>query len=243
MAASIYVEHSIYMDALLTESPELDLWRAIPILDTSYNNGYELCSKVYNDEIQQGKTPKIVHLFRHPFDQAISIFHNKSALKEVSESGGYFDALGEWRELNFKKLFRDVYLPLWVKMYLPYSVASRRDPNRVIVISFEELMKNPEQCFILMLAHANITLTRSQREVLAEAVRRTDRSEIQKIEDLHQTSFLDIVHPSAKLKKSWRHVRSGKSGQWHEALDQSDIAFGRHFLLDFGIKLEDLPSA
>lgn len=240
LCAGFYVEHSVYMDLEFLEFPAFERWRELPLGDESYNNGFGLCKGLYDGEKQIGRTPKIVHLYRNPFDQAISIFNNKCALKDIQAEGGYRDASGVFRKLNLSELFRELYLPDWIKIHYPYKIAQVVRPDEVRVLSYEKLMADPVGCFTEMLEFFDLSLTPEQHRLIAEAVGRTEKEKIRQIEDEHGVSFLDIGQENQQLDSAWRHVRSGQVGQWREELNEAEVDFSAALLAKYDITLDSI---
>lgn len=207
-------------------------WSEIPW----YINGWNSARGIFEVMAHSG-ADRMVHIYRNPLDQSVSWFHMKKA--QVRDGDDHFiDDCGRRIPLQQDAFLRHLTLPLWVRVHGSFLFQKQETTSRTLLISYEDLMREPEIEFGKILDFYAIDLGAEQAKLIETAVEMTSRDRVRALEDTEEESLLNIGGLNQEVEKKWRHARDGSSGQWKNIFSDDDIGFARQFLEAHGMDLD-----
>jgi hypothetical protein len=173
-----------------------------------------------------GRSP-ILHLYRNPFDYAVSIYHYKFKHMgdfPMGEEQGVASAVaGPADALDIR--FDD-----YVKMYLSYRSAARGLRSQLLRISYEDLRRYPEACLRMIIRWLGREPEPSQIQTAVYY------SSIKTVNQLEGAGGL--IHPD-RIDPKIKFARDGSIGQWKEYFTNKEVTHFKKRFADVDIDLDE----
>jgi hypothetical protein len=222
-----------------------DKWRALDFYHRLYND-----FKFERDEDdgvrdfidQRGSveladpTTKHVFLYRNILDQMVSFyFHLQNHFR--ADSRGYTDATGVFREFTgIQDFLRNGAVESYLKYYLSYIWAAPQYRDRIMFLTYEDLMAAPKDAFFELLKFADASLDLGVMDEAMDMAIQYSAPENLKSLELDQGKTLAN---DQKTTQGNTHIRDGGTGVWKKHLDQDDLDFVEQKLNGFGFSLSN----
>lgn len=235
---TLYICHSICPGYRSLDDPWRSAWTSLNFYMEGYNYGETLAKEDFSFTLNpvHTNTAKIIYLFRNPLDQLVSYWRHAQwhvdpkHLTKPGIDGNRIPIKGFW---DF--VFNGSALDSFIKQYHTFRVVHARYPANVLMVSYEDLVAQPDQCFARMLRFMGHNIQQpKQRYSFQQALRMTTREAM-----IEAESALGRALANDQRIASERHVRDGKVGKWQEWFSDADVALVNERLARFGLSLED----
>lgn len=201
-------------------------WDTLEFKIPGINSGYLLLQQ--NQKLfspLQNPQARIIHLYRNPLDQAISICRHLKHHLLANEVGDVDDLFGFIRNVNLES---------YIKIHFTFEKMREAFPANILMIPYEEMIACPEATFSRMLNFYGISL---KSEMAQAALKRAiSLASIDNMKALENKSGESLGKDQACLTE--RHIRSGSVGQWKDRLTSSELGYINDRLAKFEIRLE-----
>lgn len=167
--------------------------------------------------VSGGLWSKNISLYRNPLDFIVSIFYYKYKNRGVN--------VAHPREVLVKELKQ------WVYLYNQQLSLKRKYGDKVLLLSYEELYRNPKRSFSRIIDFLQVPFDKDALEFALDA----SSSNSLKNEEKKEDSV--VVAPKEKYSGSF--VRSGKIGEWKDYFNDKDVEKIESILRKNNISLKD----
>ena len=185
------------------------------------------------------KNAKIIYYYRNPLDQNISYFN---AIKNNvnQEINYYYDSKLE-KNIRFKDVhhfLRVAGIDMYIKHYLSFKLMSESYPNNVLILTYENLVRDPEANFKKIFSFLEHDYINKFEEEFKDALFLSSKESIIKLENMYGHSL-----SRSSKNKNQRQLSDGRIGRWKEILNDDDLEYIKMRFNKFDIKLSDFISA
>jgi hypothetical protein len=229
---NFWIHHTACPGYVCENDPLGDVWKQLDYFVPDYDLNFErkaLCDV-------SCKNTKTVYLYRNPLDHFISYYrhtlnHKNPKQRLLCDKDGNMRSIENVKDFTFHGSGLDSF----IKQYHTFKVMQKLYPDKVLLITYEELIKNPKMTFSKMLAHFGHNIdTFRRRKAFNCALRMTTKDQLKKIENkLGRSLANDQADPAE------RHIRSGEVGTWKNIFSESDLHQIETRLNEFQISLND----
>ncbi len=204
----------------------------LPEKFSDYMEYYDVYNKT-NPSVN--KEAKIIYYYRNPLDQNISHF-NAIQTSVVQKLNYYFD-----KKLKKNIRFKDIHqfikvagVDMYIKHYLSFKLMKEKYPKNVLILEYENLVRNPEENFRKVLNFINFKSIESQEKEFKDALFLSSKENIVKLENRLGHAFSQSF-----TDKNKRQLSDGRTGRWKEILKDEDLKFIEFRLNEFDLKLDN----
>jgi hypothetical protein len=172
-------------------------------------------------------------VYRNPLDQAVSFFSH--SLKQKDERHRYYsDEEGRSVPIeSVKEYIHKVGLESYIKQFLTYLVMHDRYPRRILMLSYESLLQDPQTHFATILDHFGHDVeSMGSQNAFIEALRLSSMDSMKRLENSIWRSLGNDQTDSRE-----RHIQGGQIGKWKKQLDKEDLKKIEQRLNQFGLSL------
>ena len=185
------------------------------------------------------KNAKIIYYYRNPLDQNISYFN---AIKNnVNQEINYYYDKKLKKSIRFKDVhhfIRVAGIDMYIKHYLSFKLMNESFPNNVLILTYENLVRDPEANFKKIFSFLNHDYINKFEKEFKDALFLSSKESITKLEDMYGHSL-----SKNSKDKNQRQLSDGRVGRWKEILNDDDLEYMKKRFNAFDIKLSDFISA
>lgn len=215
----IHDEHRVMWDALSYRS-----------------NGYTIGNSAEQiEQIDPSSQSKVVYCYRNPLDQMLSFYRHRSQHKNPLErsicdhDGNIIRPIHDLQDFIFEAGALDSF----IKQYYTYKAMHEKFPHTILLISYEQLIRDPHRSFQSILKHLSIEPFSTKTEKIFKiAIEETTIDKMREVEN--KLGRISSHHP---ISKHERRIRNGKPGAWVDHYSDADVQRIDNRLNDFGISL------
>jgi len=181
------------------------------------------------------KDTRIVYLYRNPLDQAVSFFRHAQNHKDQrhryrKDFHGNIVLMTSVREY-----IHYVGLESYIKQFLTFKIMKDIWPDNIIMVTYENLMRDPKATFMKILKHFGHNIGNPYHlEKLDIALALSSKDSMKNIENKIGYAFGDDQNNSKE-----RHVRDGAIGKWKGYFNKDDLKSIENGLNLFDLSLAD----
>tara|TARA_B100001769_G_C22045791_1_gene562088 strand:- start:653 stop:1246 length:594 start_codon:yes stop_codon:yes gene_type:complete len=161
---------------------------------------------------------KVVYYYRNPLDQAVAYF--KTIQTHLDEDLKYYYDF----QLKKKKIFTDVHdflrkggIDMYIKHYLSFNLTQKIYPNNILMLSYENMVNNPEENFLKVLDFIGHKVDKDSFE---QAIKLSSKESIIELENAYGGAI-----SQAYKNKNDRQLRDAKIGKWKNKLNNDDFEY------------------
>ena len=161
---------------------------------------------------------KVIYYYRNPLDQAVAYF--KTIQTHIDEElKYYYNSKTKKKELltDVHDFIRKVGMDMYIKHYLSFKLTQQIYPKNVLMLTYENMVKNPENNFSEVLDFIGHKIN---KDAFNEAIKLSSKESIIKLENAYGESI-----SQAYKYKSDRQLRDAKIGKWKNQLNEEDIKY------------------
>ena len=184
---------------------------------------------------RMNRNARIVFLYRNPLDQAVSYFQYIQR-NEQEDTRYYRDPSGRRAPIaDVADFLHRAGLTSYLKLYLSYRVMSRLFSDRILMITYEQLVRSPRRTFAGILAHFGHDAEHPRNQpMFLRALEASSLESMRAVENrLGRSLAGDQTDPAE------RHIRDGSIGRWKKHLAREDLKRVEAGLKPFGLSLDD----
>ena len=199
----------------------------------SANDFIEKNKKFLDPSLNKGA--RIVYLYRNPLDQAVSFFRH--VLNHKDQRYRYRkDFQGNMVLMTSVREYIDhVGLEAYIKQFLTFKIMRDIWPDNIIMITYENLMRDPKAVFLRILKHFGHTVDNPDHLRKVDiAISLSSKDSMKNIENKigHAVGDDQCDHKE-------RHVRDGAIGKWKGYFFEDDLKKIENGLNIFDLSLAD----
>ena len=171
---------------------------------------------------------KVIYYYRNPLDQAVAYF--KTIQTHLSEElKYYYNSETKKKELliDVHDFIRKVGMDMYIKHYLSYKLTQKIYPKNVLILTYENMVKDPENNFSEVLDFIG---HKKDEDAFKEAIKMSSKESIIKLEN----AYGEAISQTYKYKSD-RQLRDAKIGKWKNQLNEEDIEYIKQRFNDFEI--------
>ena len=181
------------------------------------------------------RNSKIVYIYRNPLDSAMSFMKSLENYKNPQVMYKK-DAAGN--KLPFESEKDYVYsagLDAFIKQFFTFKAMREMFPGNILMIRYEDLLREPEKIFTVMLRHFGFA-SRSDRErdLVRQALELSSQSNLKAAEHNLGTSLAND-----RARPGDTQIRGGAVGKWKAVFNQTDLERVEKRMNDFNLSLKD----
>lgn len=170
---------------------------------------------------------RIVYIYRNPLDQVVSHFFH-------AQKNKFSDLLPQCA--SPAEYLRNGALRAYAKQYFTFSAMKALFPANILMVRYEDLMRNPRSVFAEILAHWNFMLDAPERQDAFDAA-----IELAGMKNLRAREIaLGRSLGGDKLDPGASHMSGGEISKWRNYYTQADIDWATSELAGFGLSLDQL---
>ncbi len=161
---------------------------------------------------------KVIYYYRNPLDQAVAYF--KTIQTHLDEDLKYYYDF----QLKKKKIFTDVHdflrkagIDMYIKHYLSFELTQKIYPNNVLMLSYENMVNNPEENFLKVLDFIGHKV---DKDSFKQAIKLSSKESIIELENAYGGAI-----SQAYKNKNDRQLRDAKIGKWKNELNNDDFEY------------------
>ena len=184
------------------------------------------------------KNAKIIYYYRNPLDQNISYFN--AIQKHTNQKINYYYDTKLKESIRFKDVhhfLRVAGIDMYIKHYLSFKLMSENFPNNVLILTYENLVRDPEANFKKVLDFLGHDFKNKYDKQFQDALFLSSKESITKLENMYGHSLSKSFED-----KNQRQLSDGRVGRWKEILNDDDIRYINQRFSEFDIKLSDFIS-
>lgn len=178
---------------------------------------------------------RIVYIYRNPLDHFVSYFHHtKNHIHANQRVKTFIDG----QSISINNLHDFIFtfggLSGFIKHYYPYKIMRLLFPQQIMLISYEELTRNPNETFNKILSFIGAEpLGSLQKQLVDDALLMCQIESLIQIEtQLNRSLANDQLGEG-------RHIRGGEIGKWQTQLNAQELEAIEIALNTFDISLND----
>lgn len=178
---------------------------------------------------------RIVYYYRNPLDQAVSAFMHAQKHKDPRQRS-YTNSEGkQWPITSVRQYIFGVGLDSYIKQFLTFKIAKEMYPRHVLLVKYEDLVRDPETIFARVLSYfGHDARDPAHREKMSVAIEISSKDSARKMEKSMGHSLANDQTDSVES-----HIRDGAVGKWKRHLNEDDVQLVRERLTSFGLRLDD----
>ena len=171
----------------------------------------------------------IIYLYRNPLDQVVSVLrHGLNSTKDTLRE--YLTRFSGPRDFFFYDG-----LDAYIKQYFTYKYMKGLFPYNLMLVTYEQLMRNPESVFSAMLDFLGHDMTHPKHKTIMKlALGLASKDSVRKIEQQVGASLAgDQIDPQAS------HIKDSAIGKWKKYFSQQDVKRLEVHLERFDIAMDE----
>jgi len=221
------------------QGAQLQDWNRLMFRTRGYNHAGARISRlpVLYDP-RSNSAVRIAYIYRNPLDQAVSFFHHILNHKDAGmrqwtdEHGGLREFADVWEFIDHSGL------EAYIKHYLSFRYMQERYPKNILMLTYEQLSRDPGAAFTRILGHFGHDLSSPARvAAFTRALQLSSMDSMKRIENgLGRSLGNDQANPDS------RHVRDGAIGKWKTYLTDNQLGEIESRLHSFGLSLRDFDT-
>lgn len=181
------------------------------------------------------RNAKIVYIYRNPLDSAVSFM---KSLENYKNPQIMYKKDSDGNKASFESVKDYVYsagLEAFIKQFFTFRAMQEMFPKNIIMMPYENLMKEPERAFIAMLAHFGYWV---KNDIQMKTVRRAlDLASQSSLKAVEQNLGMSLANDRATSGDT--QIRGGQVGKWRAFFDASDLAEIEKRMNVFDLSLKD----
>ena len=232
----MFISHTVCPGFYAYQGEWRSAWDRLTFRDPAYNWAMDLINdRPHWYDPGMNENARIVLIYRNPLDQAVSYFQYAQNHRE-GRKRHYRDEAGELRPLESAgDYLRHVGLESYVKQFLSFRIMRDYFPDRILMLSYESLLREARDGFFKILKHFGHNPGLPQHHPrFSAALEASGMGAMKQLEDRLGRSLAND-----RLDPAERHVRDGAVGKWRRHLNPADIQAAIGFLKRFKISLEE----
>lgn len=178
---------------------------------------------------------KIVYIYRNPLDSAVSFM---KALENYKNPRVMYKKDSDGNKAPFEDVKDYIYsagLPAFIKQFFTFKAMREMFPKNIIMVPYEDLIKKPEQTFMMMLAHFGYVLKNDhQLKMIRRALYLSSQDSLKVAE---QNLGFNLANDRAMSGDT--QIRGGAVGKWKAFFDEIDIERIEIKMNAFNLSLKD----
>ena len=184
------------------------------------NEMFSHCMPNFNKELYSQMTmfipgdlpgKNIVLLIRHPGDTLMSLYMHNVYRERFPMYDGTIDEM----------VYDDIYGIQKFLLYYKFWWKSRKIPNLICVVRYEDLLKNVYETFYTMLNTIGIKVT---EQTVRDAIEFGNFKNMQLLEKTNHLNWPTLYRSRHKIKKAFK-VREGKFGRYRKLLKPETVEY------------------
>ncbi len=184
----------------------------------------------------KNRNSKLIFYYRNPLDQNVSFFKGIQNHKDKNLLS-FFNKKTNEREYfkDISHFLRTVGMDMYIKHFLSFKLVEELFPNNVLLMSYENLVNDPEENFIKALKFLghNIKLKKYESEFF-EALDLSSKESIMALEKRYGHAISRSFN-----NNNAKHIKDAKVGKWEGILNDDDLKYIDLRLNEFGLKLDN----
>ena len=180
---------------------------------------------------------KLVYFYRNPLDQSVAYFSaiqnmKLQKLRYRKDSQGNLVLIKDIHEF-----LRTVGMDMYIKHFLTFQLMKKKYPNNLLLITYENLVRDPKIIFrkVLNFLGHDVTLS-GNYEKFEKALNMSSKENIIKLENAYGRSIPG--HYKDEFNDE-RQLRDGRIGKWKKYLDKNDLNYIAQRLQEYDISIDD----
>tara|TARA_B100000989_G_scaffold299059_1_gene292672 strand:+ start:3302 stop:4291 length:990 start_codon:yes stop_codon:yes gene_type:complete len=179
---------------------------------------------------------KVIFYFRNPLDQNVAYFKGIQDHKDRNLLS-YMNKETNKREYfkNISHFLKTVGMDMYIKHFLSFKLTEELFPNNILLMSYENMVRDPEENFIKSLKFLghNIKLKKYESEFF-EALDLSSKESIMALEKRYGHAISRSFNTN-----NAKHIKDAKVGKWEGILNDDDLKYIDLRLNEFGLKLDN----
>lgn len=181
------------------------------------------------------RNAKIVYIYRNPLDSAVSFM---KSLENYKNPDIMYKKDFSGNKLPFEDVKDYVYsagLPAFIKQFFTFKAMRKIFPENIILVPYENLMKDPQRAFVMMLAHFGYLVKNdNQMKMVRRAMELSSQGNLKTAE-----RNLGFSLANDRARPGDTQIRGGQVGKWRTFFDENDLAEIEKRMNVFGLSLKD----
>lgn len=181
------------------------------------------------------KNSKIVYFYRNPLDQAVAAFRDMQNHKFEHLRFRYDESGQKIPIKDAKDWIFTVGLTGYIKQFFTFKEMQKKYPKNIIMISYENLVRNPQKTFGDVLEHFGYLVDSDEKKAkIEQAIMLASKENLKKVEEK-----IGRTLANSQTVKGESQIRGGAVGKWKEHFTDEDLNKIENKLAVFNLSLKE----